>query len=93
MEETVRWYKRHLAGFVESFEDDMKEELMTELEVFADWILEAVESDTGAMVSGDGKYYLKDYLQERARDMTTNHVMDGEPWFVKDKKLLRNILA
>ena len=49
MEETVRWYKRHLAGFVESFEDDMKEELMTELEVFADWILEAVESDTGAI--------------------------------------------
>lgn len=92
MEETVRWYKKHLAGFVERFEDDMQKELRIELEVFAEWILEAVESDTGAMVSGDAKYYLKDYFEERARDMKTNHDMDGEPWFGKDKTLLRNII-
>lgn len=83
MEETVRWYKKHLAGFVESFEDDIKKDFLTELAVFADWILDAVEHETGAMVSGDGKYYLKDYLEQRARDMQINHEMDGEPWFAK----------
>ena len=92
MEDTVRWYKKHLAGFVESFEDDIKKDFLTELAVFADWILDAVESETGAMVSGDAEYYLKDYFEERARDIKVNHEMDGDPWFAKDKTLLRNII-
>ena len=91
MEDTVRWYKKHMAGFVESFEDDMKKHLLAELEAFAEWILESVESETGAMVSGDAKYYLKDYFEHRSRYMTVNHDMDGEPWFTKDKTLLRII--
>ena len=92
MEETVRWYKKHLAGFVDSFEEDMKKDFYAELEAFAEWILEAVEHETGAMVSGDAKYYLKDYFGDRARGMRVNHDMDGEVWFEKDHKLLRNII-
>jgi hypothetical protein len=92
MEETVRWYKKHLAGFVESFEEDMQIDFKDELEAFADWILDAVEHETGAMVSGDAKYYLKGYLLCRARDMTINHDMDGDPWFNEDHKLLRYII-
>lgn len=92
MEETVRWYKKHLAGFVETFEQDMQIDFKDELEAFAEWILCAVEGDTGACVSGDAKWYLKEYLEQRARDMNVDHSMDGEPWFAKDKTLLRNII-
>ena len=92
MEETVRWYKKHLAGFVDSFEEHMKQVLLAELEAFAEWVLDSVEHETGAMVSGDAKYYLKDYFEDRARDIRVNHDMDGEVWFEKDHKLLINII-
>ena len=92
MEETVRWYKKHLAGFSDSFEEDMKQGLLAELEAFAEWVLDSVEHETGAMVSGDAKYYLKDYFEDRARDIRVNHDMDGEAWFNEDHKLLRNII-
>ena len=92
MEETVRWYKKHLAGFVESFEDDMRNDLYEELEAFAEWILCEVEGDTDASRLHSPKSYLRDYLRERAATMHINHTMDGEVWFENDHKLLRNII-
>jgi len=92
MEGTVRWYKKHLAGFVDSFEDDMRDNLYDELEAFAEWILCEFEGETGASLLHSEKSYLRDYLRHRAGAMRINDDMDGEVWFENDHKLLRNII-
>ena len=89
MEDTVRWYKRHLAGFVQNFEDDIKNELYGELEAAFEYVCGMIEDYTHINLdnySMSSKDLLDRYLKERARSI------DDDAWFNEDHKLLRNII-
>lgn len=81
MENITKQYKRHLAGFVESFENDVQDQLYTEIKEAIEYAFYQIsvnlDVDIDDYVDEEGVF--QEYLEKRSRVSS-----DENPWYTDD---------
>lgn len=81
MENITKQYKKHLAGFIEYFEEDVQNELYTEIKDAIEYALIAVSENLDVDIDDyvDEDTVFQNYLERRSRKSVSKN-----PWYTDD---------